>query len=44
MVKDVPHGEAIVEADLPPATFYVTESRDLPLDVVEMRKYRLKVG
>ena len=44
MVRDVPHGEAIVEADLPPATFYVTESRDLPLDVVEMRKYRLKVG
>ena len=44
MLKDVPHGEAIVEADLPPATFYVTESRDLPLDVIEMRKYRLKVA
>ena len=44
MLKDVPHGEAIVEADLPPATFYVTESRDLLLDVIEMRKYRLKVG
>lgn len=43
MKKNVPHGEAIVEADLPPATFYVTESRDLPLDVIEMRKYRLKV-
>ena len=44
MLKDVPHGEAIVEADLPPATFYVTESRDLPLDVIQMRKYRLKVA
>ena len=44
MRRDVPHGEAIVEADLPPASFYVTESRDLPLYLVEMRKYRLKVG
>ena len=44
MLKDVPHGEAITEANLPPASFYVTESRDLPLDLVEMRKYRLQVG
>jgi hypothetical protein len=44
MLRDVPHGEAIVEAELPPATFYVTESRDLPLDLVEMRKYRLTVA
>jgi hypothetical protein len=44
MRKDVPHGEAILQADLPPATFYVTESRDLTLDLVQMRKYRLKVN
>ena len=44
MMKDVPHGETVTEADLPPASFYVTESRDLPLDLVEMRKYRLKVA
>ena len=44
MRKDVPHGEAILQADLPPATFYVTESRDLTLDLVQMRKYRLRVS
>ena len=42
--KGVPHCEAIVDADQPPATFFVTESRDLPLDLVQMRKYRLRVS
>ena len=28
----------------PAPSFYVTESRDLPLDVIELRKYRLRVG
>ena len=44
MIKNVPHGEAIVDADLPPATFYVTESRDLPVDIIETRKYGLRVN
>ena len=45
MLADVPHGEAIVPvADKPAASFYVTESRDLPLDVIDLRKYRLRVA
>ena len=38
-------GEAIVPAAGKPApSFYVTESRDLPLDVIDLCKYRLRVG
>ncbi|MDD9989429.1 MAG: hypothetical protein OXQ31_24395 [Spirochaetaceae bacterium] len=45
MLADVPHGEAIVPAAGNPApSFYVSESRDLPLDVIDLRKYRLRVG
>ena len=45
MRADVPHGEAIVPvAGKPAPSFYVTESRDLPLDVIDLRKYRLRVG
>ena len=45
MRADVPHGEAIVPATGKPApSFYVTESRDLPLDVLDLRKYRLRVA
>ena len=45
MLADVPHGEAIVPvAGKPAPSFYVTESRDLPLDVIDLRKYRLRVG
>ena len=45
MLADVPHGEAIVPvADKPAPSFYVTESRDLPLDVIDLRKYRLRRG
>ena len=44
MRADVPHGEAIVPvAGKPAPSFYVTESRDLPLDVIDLRKYRLRV-
>ena len=42
MLADVPHGEAMVPvAGKPVPSFYVTESRDLPLDV---RKYRLRLA
>ena len=45
MRADVPHGEAIVPvAGKPAPSFYVTESRDLPLDVIDLRKYHLRVA
>ena len=44
MRAGVPHGEAIVPAAGKPApSIYVTESRDLPLDVIDLRKYRMRV-
>ena len=39
----MPHSAAIVDLDKSPATFYIAESGDLPRDLLEMRKYRLKV-
>ena len=45
MLADVPHGEAIVPAAGKPApSFYVTESHDLALDVIDLRKCRLRVA
>ena len=44
MNANVPHGEAIVDRQKPPAAFYVTESRDLPLDLIDLAPYELKVG
>ena len=45
MRAGVPHGEAIAPAaGKPPPSFSVTESRDLPLDVIDLRKYRLPVA
>ena len=44
MNANVPHGEAIVDGQRPPAAFYVTESRDLPLDLIDLSPYELKVG
>ena len=42
MRAGVPHGEAVMPAAGKPApSFYVTESRDLPLDLLDLRKYRL---
>ncbi|MDR1508580.1 MAG: hypothetical protein LBS53_02970 [Synergistaceae bacterium] len=43
MHANVPHGEAIVNTGKRPPTFYVTESRDLPLPLTDMGDYRLKV-
>ena len=45
MRADVPHGEAIVPVvGKPVPSVYVTESRDLPVDVIDLRKYRLRVA
>ena len=37
-------GAIVPAAGKPAPSFYVTESRDLPLDVIDLRKYRLRVG
>lgn len=44
MNPGVPHGEGIVPEGKGPATFYVTESRDLPLDILDLGDYCLEVG
>jgi hypothetical protein len=44
MRADVPHGEAILDFGKRPPSFYVTESRDLPLDLTEWGEYRLTVS
>ena len=43
MCAGVPHGEAIVDHGKAPAAFYVTESRDLPLDLTDMGEFELAV-
>jgi hypothetical protein len=43
MRANVPHGEAIVDVGKRPPTFYVTESRDLPLPLTDLGDYRLRV-
>jgi hypothetical protein len=44
MLADVPHGEAISCEEGRPPTFYVTEGRDLPNDLVDLRPYALAVA
>ncbi|MDR2470421.1 MAG: hypothetical protein LBD27_08120 [Tannerella sp.] len=44
MRANVPHGEAILDKGKRPASFYVTESRDLPLDFTAFGDYRLKIA
>ena len=43
MLKDVPHGEAIVDAGKPPALFYVTEPSNMGIDLTDFGAYELKV-
>ncbi|MEG2951506.1 MAG: hypothetical protein RR946_12480 [Clostridia bacterium] len=43
MNAEIPHGEAIVDHQQPPAAFYVTESRDLPLHVTDFGEYSLRI-
>jgi hypothetical protein len=44
MLAGVPHGEAISGTGKRPPTFYVTESRDLPLSLTNMGDYKLKIA
>jgi hypothetical protein len=43
MRAGVPHGEAIVDYDKKPASFYVTESLNLPLDLTAFGNFELKI-
>jgi hypothetical protein len=40
MLKDVPHGEGVADSEGKPASFYVTEPRDLPLELSNLGCYR----
>ena len=43
MLSNVPHGETVTEQEGDPPSFYVTEGRDLPNDVVDFGPYELAV-
>ncbi len=43
MLAEVPHGEAVGEADGRPATFYVTEPRDLDTEIADFGPYDLRI-
>ena len=43
MMKGVPHGEALAEGSDKPSTFYVAESRDLPIDRSDFGPYMLAI-
>ena len=44
MLKDVPHGEVTVDGPGTPASFYVTEPRDITTELVDLMDYQLRVG
>ncbi len=44
MLKDVPHGECLGGGSAKPASFYVTEPRDLGCDLNDFGDYRLQIG
>ena len=41
MLAEVPHGEAVADIDGRPASFYVTEPRDLGTEITEFGQYQL---
>jgi hypothetical protein len=43
MLADVPHGEAVGGGEGGPATFYVTEPRDLDTDLTDLGEYELRI-
>jgi hypothetical protein len=43
MLKDTPHGEVTVDEPGIPASFYVTEPRDIIIEKVNFGDYQLKV-
>ncbi|GAH39791.1 unnamed protein product [marine sediment metagenome] len=44
ILREVPHGEAVGESDGRPATFYVTEPRDLETDLTDFGDYRVSIS
>jgi hypothetical protein len=44
MRSGVPHGEAVLDGDGKPAKFYVTEPRDLTVDLFDLGSYELSIG
>jgi hypothetical protein len=44
MLKEVPHGEALGERARKPSTFYVGESRDLPIDMTDFGPFTLAIS
>jgi hypothetical protein len=44
MLKDVPHGEALGKGARRPSTFYVGESRDLPIDMTDFGPFKLAIS
>ena len=43
MLADVPHGEVIVETRERAPSFYVTESRDLGTEILDLGEYQICV-
>lgn len=43
MLANVPHGEAVGRADGRPASFYVTEPRDLDTEITDFGAYTLRI-
>lgn len=43
MLADVPHGEAVTEADGDPPSFYVTEPTDMGIELTDFGSYELTV-
>ena len=44
MLAEIPREPLAPLAGKPAPSFRVTESRDLPLEVIDLRKYRLRVA
>jgi hypothetical protein len=44
MRANIPHGEAVGHTNGRPATFYVTEPRDLETDLTDLGEYQLRVA
>lgn len=43
MLKDIPHGEASAPGEGKPGSFYVTESRDLNTDLINLGNYEIRI-
>jgi hypothetical protein len=43
MLKNIPHGEAVRDEEGSPATFYVTEPREMPLIKSDLKDYMFRI-